>query len=293
VQHHLTPRNRQKEVFASILRWELGEVAALAMWMSWKCAPGRSSLRGRQGRRCRRSTQVFHRRTGNGSARRYTSELIPFIGPQTDVMAPDMGTNEQTMAWIMDTYFAPDWPRRPKASSPANRFSIGGSLGRKEATGRGGPLSSSVRPSTSSNSPTDSRVIVQGFGNVGSYTAIGLAKVRRRALSASVMSVAAFIIPRSSILEALQDHVARTGGGHRLFPAGGQDFPMPNFCSSRAKVLIPAAMDSRHHRQKNAGVKIQCPHPGRGGQRPPPPVRKADAIPAPAPRNFRHPRHSL
>src|SRR5215475_8850151 len=82
---------------------ELGEVAALAMWMSWKCALADLPYGGAKG-----GIMIDPHKYSQGElervTRRYTSEMIPFIGPQTDVMAPDMGTNEQTMAWMMDTY---------------------------------------------------------------------------------------------------------------------------------------------------------------------------------------------
>ena len=114
---------------------ELGEVAALAMWMSWKCALADLPYGGAKG-----GVAVDPRKFSIGEleriTRRYTSEMIPFIGPQTDVMAPDMGTNEQTMAWMMDTYSHQVGHAVPSIVT-GKPVSIGGSLGRKEATGRG------------------------------------------------------------------------------------------------------------------------------------------------------------
>src|SRR3954466_10771755 len=134
VQHHLTlgPTKGGLRYHPDVT---LGEVAALAMWMSWKCALAGLPYGGAKGGiACdpsSMSTTELERLT-----RRYTQEMIPFIGPQVDVMAPDLGTNEQTMAWIMDTYSV-------HMGSPissivtAKPVGIGGSVGRREATGRG------------------------------------------------------------------------------------------------------------------------------------------------------------
>jgi len=128
VQHHLTlgPTKGGLRFHPSV---ELGEVAALAMWMSWKCALADLPYGGGKG-----GIAVDPRKCSIGEleriTRRYTSEMIPFIGPQTDVMAPDMGTNEQTMAWIMDTYSHQIGHAVPSIVT-GKPVSIGGSLGRK------------------------------------------------------------------------------------------------------------------------------------------------------------------
>ena len=176
VQHHLTlgPTKGGLRYNPGV---ELGEVAALAMWMSWKCALADLPYGGAKG-----GVAIDPRKFSIGElerlTRRYTSEMIPFIGPQTDVMAPDMGTNEQTMAWMMDTYSHQIGHTVPSIVT-GKPVSIGGSLGRKEATGRGVAFLANVA-SDMLKLPGDSRVIVQGFGNVGSYAAEGMAKYGAR-----------------------------------------------------------------------------------------------------------------
>src|ERR1700735_1225452 len=134
VQHHLTlgPTKGGLRYHPSV---DQGEVAALAMWMSWKCALADLPYGGAKG-----GVAINPREFSIGElervTRRYTSEMIPFISPQTDVMAPDMGTNEQTMAWMMDTYSHQIGHAVPSIVT-GKPVSIGGSLGRKEATGRG------------------------------------------------------------------------------------------------------------------------------------------------------------
>src|SRR6476646_6551492 len=134
VQHHLAlgPTKGGLRYHPDVT---LGEVAALAMWMSWKCALTGLPYGGAKGGiTCdprRLSMTELERLT-----RRYTQEMIPFIGPQVDVMAPDVGTNEQTMAWMMDTYSVQIGHSVPSIVT-GKPVALGGSLGRKESTGRG------------------------------------------------------------------------------------------------------------------------------------------------------------
>src|SRR5271163_3470717 len=134
VQHHLTlgPTKGGLRYHPDVA---LGEVAALAMWMSWKCALTGLPYGGAKGGiACdprKLSTTELERLT-----RRYTQEMIPFIGPQVDVMAPDMGTNEQVMAWMMDSYSVHMGHTVPSIVT-GKPVLLGGSVGRREATGRG------------------------------------------------------------------------------------------------------------------------------------------------------------
>jgi glutamate dehydrogenase (NAD(P)+) len=107
--------------------------------------------------------------------RRYTQELIPFIGPQVDIPAPDMGTNEQTMAWIMDTYSLQSGHCVP-AVVTGKPVSLGGSLGRREATGRGVAYLVSRAMDTLGITASTSTAVVQGYGNVGSIAASTMAR---------------------------------------------------------------------------------------------------------------------
>src|SRR5271168_372142 len=236
VQHHLTlgPTKGGLRYHPSV---EPGEVAALAMWMSWKCALADLPYGGAKG-----GVAIDPRKFSIGEleriTRRYTSEMIPFISPQTDVMAPDMGTNEQTMAWIMDTYSHQIGHAVPSIVT-GKPVSIGGSLGRKEATGRGVAFLAD-RVIEILKLPEDSRVIVQGFGNVGSYAAAGMAKYGARIVGIS--DVSGGIYNANGLdLRALEGHNARTGSVAG-FP-GGDKISNDEMLIQPCEVLIPAAMD--------------------------------------------------
>jgi glutamate dehydrogenase (NAD(P)+) len=173
VQHHLTlgPTKGGLRYHPDVA---LGEVAALAMWMSWKCALAGLPYGGAKGGiACdpRSLSQTELERL----TRRYTQEMIPFIGEKVDVMAPDMGTNEQTMAWMMDTYSVHTGYTVPSIVT-GKPVSIGGSLGRRESTGRGVSYLINRAMDTIGLAPGQSRGVVQGFGNVGSVAAFSLAK---------------------------------------------------------------------------------------------------------------------
>jgi glutamate dehydrogenase (NAD(P)+) len=147
----------------------LGECAALAMWMTWKCALLRLPYGGAKGGvRCDArslSPSEIERLT-----RRFTSELLPIIGPQEDIPAPDMATNEQTMAWMMDTYSMQRGYAVPEIVT-GKPISIGGSVFRHEATGAG-VVMVLVRACERLGWPVpEQRCVVQGFGNVGSIAA--------------------------------------------------------------------------------------------------------------------------
>jgi glutamate dehydrogenase (NAD(P)+) len=249
VQHHLTlgPTKGGLRYHPSV---EPGEVAALAMWMSWKCALADLPYGGAKG-----GIAIDPRKFSIGElervTRRYTSEMIPFISPQTDVMAPDMGTNEQTMAWIMDTYSHQIGHAVPSIVT-GKPVSIGGSLGRKEATGRGVAFLANLA-SDMLKLPQDSRVIVQGFGNVGSYAAEGMAKYGSRIVGIGDVSGGIYN-PKGLDLAALEAHVKATGSVAGF--SGGDKISNEDLLVQPCEILIPAAMD-RVITAKNAG-QIKC-----------------------------------
>jgi glutamate dehydrogenase (NAD(P)+) len=147
----------------------LDEVKALAAWMTWKCAILNLPFGGAKGAvKCDPSTltQVEIEKI----TRRYTANLMSVFGPDKDIPAPDMNTNEQTMAWIMDTY-SMHVQRTETAVVTGKPVILGGSLGRREATGRGVMICTLSAMDKLGMSPTSSRVVVQGFGNVGSVSA--------------------------------------------------------------------------------------------------------------------------
>ncbi|HEV7674060.1 MAG TPA: Glu/Leu/Phe/Val dehydrogenase [Candidatus Angelobacter sp.] len=147
----------------------LDEVRALASWMTWKCAVVNIPFGGAKGGIIvdpkKLSLSELEKMT-----RRYTAELIEFLGPEKDVPAPDMGTNEQTMAWMMDTY-SMHMRQTVTAVVTGKPINIGGSRGRREATGRGVMIVCDEALRKFEMSRESTRVIIQGFGNVGSNAA--------------------------------------------------------------------------------------------------------------------------
>jgi glutamate dehydrogenase (NAD(P)+) len=151
----------------------LGECAALAMWMTWKCALLRLPYGGAKGGvRC--NPRAMSLGEVQRLTRRYTSELLPIIGPQQDIPAPDMATNAQTMAWMMDTYSMQKGYAVPEIVT-GKPVSIGGSVFRSEATGAGVVMVVERACGRLGWHLADQRCVVQGFGNVGGVAAHELA----------------------------------------------------------------------------------------------------------------------
>jgi glutamate dehydrogenase (NAD(P)+) len=151
----------------------LGECAALAMWMTWKCALLRLPYGGAKGGvRC--SARDLSQGELERITRRFTTELVEIIGPQSDIPAPDMATNEQTMAWMMDTYSMQKGYAVPEIVT-GKPISIGGSVFRREATGVGVVMVIERACERLGWNLADQRFVVQGFGNVGGIAASDLA----------------------------------------------------------------------------------------------------------------------
>jgi len=250
VQHHLTlgPTKGGLRYHPDVA---LGEVAALAMWMSWKCAVTGLPYGGAKGGitcdPARMSRHEIERLT-----RRYTQEMIPFIGPQVDVMAPDVGTNEQTMAWMMDTYSMHMGYTVPGIVT-GKPVGLGGSLGRREATGRG--VAYLINRATDALGLDISKctAVIQGFGNVGSVTAYSLARYGTKVIAVS--DVQGGIYNANGLdLAALEKHVRRT---QTIAGFAGAD-PLTNeqILLLPCDILIPAAME-RQITAANAG-NINC-----------------------------------
>ncbi len=148
----------------------LDEVRALAAWMTWKCAVVNIPFGGAKGGVICDPTKLS-RGELERITRRYTAELSEWIGPERDVPAPDVGTNEQTMAWVMDTY-SMHVRHTTTAVVTGKPIALGGSRGRKEATGRGCLIVCDRAIERVGLKREQTRVIVQGFGNVGSMAAM-------------------------------------------------------------------------------------------------------------------------
>jgi glutamate dehydrogenase (NAD(P)+) len=166
--HHNTSRGPSKGGIRYHMGVTMDEVKALAMWMTWKCSIVNIPFGGAKGGVVvdpgKLSAAELQRMT-----RRYASEILPLIGPERDIPAPDLGTNEQVMAWIMDTYSTREGFSVPGVVT-GKPLAIGGSAGRTQATARGIMYITLATLKHHGMSVEDSRVIVQGFGNVGGGT---------------------------------------------------------------------------------------------------------------------------
>ena len=147
----------------------LGECAALATWMTWKCALLRLPYGGAKGG-IRVNPREHSQRELERLTRRFTSELVREIGPETDIPAPDMATNEQTMAWMMDTYSMLKGHAVPEVVT-GKPISVGGSIYRREATGAGVVMTAERACERLDMPLAQQRCVVQGFGNVGGVAA--------------------------------------------------------------------------------------------------------------------------
>src|SRR4029434_1868815 len=172
VQHHLTlGPTKGGTRFAPNL--SMGETAALAMWMSWKRALANRPSRGAKGGIACDPSKLSIKEL-EALSRRYMQEMISFVGPHTDIMGPDMGTNEQVMAWFMDTYSVYQGYAVSEIVT-GKPVSIGGTEGRRESTGRGVVYLVERAMNMLKMDPEKCTAIIQGFGNVGSVAALSLA----------------------------------------------------------------------------------------------------------------------
>lgn len=250
VQHHLTlgPTKGGLRYHPEVA---LGEVAALAMWMSWKCALAGLPYGGAKG-----GVACNPRELSPGEleriTRRYTQEMIPFIGPQIDIMAPDMGTNDQTMGWMMDTYSMHVGHTVPSivTGKPVN---LGGSLGRRESTGRGVAYLINRATDVIGLDPSKATAVVQGYGNVGAIAAHSMARYGVKIIAVSDVTGGIFNasgLDLDGLDKYLAEHKTVTG-----FP-GGETISNEQLLLIPCDILTPAALE-RQITAANAG-KIQC-----------------------------------
>ena len=250
VQHHLAlgPTKGGMRYHPDVT---LGEVAALAMWMSWKCALMNLPYGGAKGGvACdpgQMSLGELERLT-----RRFTQELIHFIGPQIDIPAPDLGTNEQVMAWMMDTYSVHAGHATP-AVVTGKPVAIGGSLGRREATGRGVSYLANRAMDTIGLNANQATAVVQGFGNVGSVAAFSLARYGVKIIAVSDALGGTFNA-RGLDLGKLQEHIALAKTVANF--TGGESITNAQLLVTPCDILVPAAME-RQITAANVN-QIQC-----------------------------------
>jgi glutamate dehydrogenase (NAD(P)+) len=233
----------------------LDEVRALASWMTWKCAVVNIPFGGGKGGViC--DPNVLSDTELEKLTRRYTAEIIDFIGPERDVPAPDVNTNEKVMAWIMDTYSMHS-RHTVTAVVTGKPTSLGGSRGRSEATGRGCMIVTLKALERLGLRPEDTRVVIQGFGNVGGMAARLMAAKGFRIVSIIEYDGAVYN-PKGLDIAALQLHRKETGSITGF--AGGEDMDKTEAMYLNCDVLLPAATENVIH-SGNAGhlrCKILC-----------------------------------
>ena len=228
----------------------LGEVAALAMWMTWKCALAGLPYGGAKG-----GVQVNPKSLSPGElqrlTRRYAAEIFPLIGPDKDVPAPDVGTDAQIMAWMMDTYSQQVGYAVPGVVT-GKPLSIGGSLGREEATGRG-VVYVTLEALRHLKLPIESATIaVQGFGNVGSHTARIMQQHGARVIAVSDVSGGIYNPNGLDIMQLMQRDLRQPLHQTKL----GDPITNEELLQLECTVLVPAAL-SEQITGKNAD-RLKC-----------------------------------
>ena len=267
--HHNTALGPTKGGLRYDLGVNLGEVTALAMLMSWKCALVGLPYGGAKGGiRC--NPRAMSPREREHLTRRYTTEIILMIGPDIDIPAPDLGTDEQTMAWMMDTYSMTQGKSVPGVVT-GKPLIVGGSAGRREATGRGIVFVLYQAAKSLGQELRGKKVVVQGFGNVGGTAA--------RLLWNDGCTIAGISDFKGGVwnekgldMRQLQAHVAETGSVVG-FP-GGEAIGNEQILEQPCDVLIPAAVDSVIHERNADRIKALIVAEGANG----PTTPEADVI---------------
>src|SRR5438445_1190569 len=249
----------------------LDEVRALAAWMTWRCALVDIPFGGAKG-----GVICDPRKMSRGEqerlTRRYTAELSSWLGPERDVPAPDVGTNEQTMAWVMDTY-SMHVGEATTAVVTGKPIELGGSAGRREATGRGVMICCDKALAKLGMNKQGCRVVVQGFGNVGSlaaelmqkagYKIVGLADI-----GGGLYNEKGFDVPK------VIDWVYTQKKPLQEFPGGGTKMSARDVLFQPCVVAIPAAIENQITEKNAHQVQTRILCEGANG----PTTWQADAI---------------
>ena len=229
----------------------LGEVSALAMWMTWKCSLVGLPLGGAKGGiAC--DPGKFSRQELQSMTRRYTAEIINFIGPDVDVPAPDMGTDEQVMAWIMDTYSQHKGRAVPEIVT-GKPVAIGGTLGRREATGRGVVYMIIEAAKHLGIDLSSCTAAVQGFGNVGSIAVRELANIGVKVIGVSDQT-GGFYDPKGLPVERLLE-LADKNRSLEGCPYG-EKITNQELLELKCDILLPAALEMQI--TKDNVARLQC-----------------------------------
>ena len=251
VQHHLAlgPTKGGTRFHPSVT---LGEVAALAMWMSWKCALTGLPYGGAKGGVTCDPRQLSIREL-EAVSRRYMQEMIPFVGTHTDIMGPDMGTGEQVMAWFMDTYSVHTGYSVPEivTGKPVN---VGGTAGRREATGRGVVYLIERALNVLKLQPDKGTAVIQGFGNVGAVTALGLAYKSGMKVIGISDQFGAFHRAEGIDIRAADQYMTQHGSLRGF--TGADPISPDDLLTLECDVLVPAAVEAVIT-EHNAG-RLRC-----------------------------------
>jgi glutamate dehydrogenase (NAD(P)+) len=229
----------------------LGEVSALAMWMTWKCSLVGLPLGGAKGGIACDPAELS-RHELQSMTRRFTAEIINVIGPEVDVPAPDMGTGEQVMAWIMDTYSQHKGHAVPEIVT-GKPVAIGGTLGRREATGRGVVYMIIEAAKHLNIDLSRCTAVVQGFGNVGSVAVKELASIGVKLIGVSDRT-GGFVdlkgLPVEKLLELADKNHSLEGCPY------GDKISNEQLLELKCDVLVPAALEMQI--TKANAAKIHC-----------------------------------
>ena len=248
---------------------DLGEVTALAMLMTWKSALMGLPYGGAKGGvRC--APHALSLREREGVTRRYTTEIMPLVGPDLDIPAPDLGTDEQTMAWMMDTYSMTQGRSVPGVVT-GKPLIIGGSHGRREATGRGIVYVLHQAAHRLGHELRGKRAVIQGFGNVGSVVTRlllndGVVIVGVGDINGAIWNEQGLDVPK------LQAHVKESGSVVGL--PGAEPVSSVDLLEQACDVLVPAAVGSQIHEGNADRIKAAVIVEGANG----PTTAGADAI---------------
>jgi glutamate dehydrogenase (NAD(P)+) len=238
----------------------LDEVTALAAWMTWKCAVAHVPFGGGKGGVICDPTRMS-RRELEALTRRYVAEIIDSIGPDKDVPAPDVNTNDQIMAWVMDTY-SMHVGHTSTAVVTGKPIEMGGSLGRREATGRGVMIVTREAAKHLGVNIEGATVAVQGFGNVGSVSADLLAKIGAKIVAVTdwkggVYNAAGLDIAR--MMDFARQHKTIDG-----FP-GGEPLENEQLFPLEVDILVPAALENQITLENASSIKAKIVAEGANG----------------------------
>jgi glutamate dehydrogenase (NAD(P)+) len=238
----------------------LDEVTALAAWMTWKCAVAHIPFGGGKGGVICDPTKMSKREI-EALTRRYIAEIVDAIGPEKDVPAPDVNTNEQIMAWVMDTY-SMHVGHTTTSVVTGKPVELGGSLGRHEATGRGVMIATREAAKHVGIDIKNARVAIQGFGNVGSISAQQLARQGARIVAVTDWKGGVFNekgIDIDQLLAYTQQH--RTVDGF----IGGAALPAKDLFGLDVDILIPAALENQITADNATAIKARILIEGANG----------------------------